>query len=92
MNSHIQAQINAAQTSAEKVFHEDRSPIDLEKQKTVAKDGFGISLSDSGNIVTATPVDKRPVEGPKLGQEAKQSGSSLHAPASNYTWGKPAGR
>jgi hypothetical protein len=88
MNSLISAQIAAAQASAEKVFHEDRIEFDLGSQKTVAPRGFGIELTDKGNIVSSTVVDKRPVEGPRLGEVIK-AGSPVHAPGCVESWGKP---
>lgn len=88
MNPQVQAQVAAAQLDAERVFHEDQAQFEISTGKTVARGGFGLELKDSGNVVTASPVDKRVVEGPKIGETTKKPGS-LHAPASIESWGKP---
>lgn len=87
--THIQAQIAAAQTEAEKVFHEDQQPIDLDSRKICVGRDFEINVSAPGTIVTTEIVSKRPAEGPKLGGETKQSGSPVHAPSGIESWGKP---
>lgn len=91
LSTHIQAQIAAAQVEAEQTFHEDRTKIDLDTRKSVVPGGFGIELRGSGNVITATPIDKRIVGGPKVG-EVKQTGSPVHAAPGTQSWGKPTPR
>lgn len=87
MNPLIQAQINAAQKDAARVF-DDNPVVDLDSRKIAVGRDFEIKISAPGNIVTAETVSNRPVEGPKLGQ-VKQSGSSVYAAPSTESWGKP---
>lgn len=70
------------------MFNEDTQPIDLDKRQLSPIRGLEVAISAPSNVVTVEISDKRPKEGPQLGQ-VKQGGSPVHAPSSPESWGKP---
>jgi hypothetical protein len=89
MNAIIQAQIAAAQKDAARIFGEDQQPFDFDSRKISIGRDVEVKISAPGNIVSSEIVSKRSPEGPKLGGETDKNGSSVHAPDSSLTWGKP---
>jgi hypothetical protein len=84
----FQAAVDSAQLEAEKVFN-DNPVHDFDKQKIRYGRDLEINLSGDGNIVSNEILNKRPVEGPKLGGETPKSSSPLHASSGTESWGKP---
>jgi hypothetical protein len=84
MNSHIAAQIAAAQANARRVFDEDPVVLSDEHTTKVGRD-LEIKASSSGTIVTTEVVDRIPKEGPQLSKTPTAAKTESYiAP-----WGKP---
>jgi hypothetical protein len=88
VNAHIAAQIAAAQTEAAKVFDENPK-VDFDSRTLRPAKGVEIKISAPGDVVSTEIVNSIPVEGPKLGAETKQGGSTVHAADGPQPWGKP---
>jgi len=90
MNPIVQAQVASAQKEATRIFDENPKH-DLESKRILYGRDLEMNFSAEGDIATAQITDRRPKDGPSLGQ-VKQSGSPLLPSPSTQSWGKPASR